>query len=123
MILFKNSDAGRVEAGFASEKNDCTVRAAAVRFTTSYTRAHELLESVGRRVGHGIRLNTIGNFLEKMGLEVRKPLFRITLNQFIKQNPKGRFYVVVRHHAVGIVDGVCVDTTTPKGRARVLIYG
>jgi hypothetical protein len=122
MISYKNSDAGRVQAGFSSEKHDCTVRAAAIRFTTSYARAHELLESVGRRVGHGVNLYAISSLLEKMGLEIRKPLFRITLNQFIKQNPKGRFYVVVRGHAVGIIDGVCIDTVTPKGRARVLIY-
>lgn len=123
MISYKNSDAGRIEAGFSYEKNDCTVRAAAVRFTTSYARAHELLESVGRRVKHGVKLHAIGNLLEKMGLEVRKPLFRITLNQFIQQNPRGRFYVVLRGHAVGIVDGVCIDTVTPRGRARVIIYG
>jgi hypothetical protein len=57
-----------------------------------------------------------------MGLEVKRPELRITLNQFIKQNPRGRFYVVVRGHAVGIVDGVCIDTLAPRGRARVIFY-
>ena len=122
MISYKNSDAGRVEAGFSYEKNDCTVRAAAVRFTTSYARAHELLESVGRRVKHGVKLPAIKELLERMGLEVKRPLFPVTLNQFIKQNPRGRFYVVVRGHAVGVVDGVCIDTLAPRGRARVICY-
>lgn len=122
MISFKHSDGGRVEAGFTHEKNDCTVRAAVVRFTTSYARAHELLASVGRRDRRGVNLLGIKALFERMGLEGTRPLFRITLNQFIAQHPKGRFYVVVRGHAVGISDGVCIDTVTPKTRARVLFY-
>src|SRR3972149_3803429 len=111
MISYKNSDAGRVECGFSGEKNDCTVRAAAVRFTTSYARAHELLESIGRRVGHGVKLPAIQSLFEKMGLPYQSPIKRhTTLNQFIKENPIHGVYVVVRGHAVGVVDGVCIDT-------------
>lgn len=121
MISFKNSDAGRVESGFANEAHDCTVRAAVVRFTTSYRRAHELLASVGRRPGHGVRLDKIKALFERMGLQPLFPL-RPTLAQFLREHPKGRFYVVVRGHAIGVVDGVCVDTIAPRVRARVLVY-
>lgn len=122
MISFKHSDGGRVEAGFANEKNDCTVRAAVVRFTTSYARAHELLESVGRLNRRGASLAMLKRLFERMGLEISRPLFRPTLAQFVKDHPQGRFYVVVRGHAIGIVDGVCVDCVTPRPRSRVLLY-
>lgn len=121
-MIFKNSDVGRAREGFAAEQNDCTVRAAAIRFTTSYTRAHELLKEIGREPGRGINSRILKNLFDKMGLELRKPLFKITLGQFIKQNPKGRFFVVVRAHAVGISDGVCIDTLPPRLRMKVWWY-
>lgn len=124
MVQLIISDSGRAREGFAAEKNDCTVRAAAVRFTTSYTRARELCASVGRRENHGLRLCQIEELLEKMGLNyIEFPKWeRPTLNQFIKDHPKGRFYVVIRGHAIGIVDGACIDTVTPRGRAKVWLW-
>jgi hypothetical protein len=121
-MIFKQSDAGRFQDGFNTEKNDCTVRAAAVRFCTSYRRAHEICEEIGRRDGHGLKLIHIKNLFEKMGLEYQKPIFRPTLKQFIEQHPAGRWFVVVRGHAIGISNGVIIDTVTPRPRARVLIY-
>lgn len=123
MISFKHSDGGRIEAGFTQEKNDCTVRAAVVRFCTSYARAHEICAEIGRRERHGLRPKHLFNLFEKMGLPYQSPIKRnTTLNQFIAQHPKGRFYVVVRGHAIGIVDGLIIDTVTPRVRARVLFY-
>lgn len=122
MIRYIESDGGRVQCGFGNERRDCTVRAAVVRFTTSYARAHDLLARIGRRDGHGLKKLAVKAFLEAMGLEIIRPLAPITLNQFIKQNPTGRFYVVIRGHALGVNNGVCVDTGRPGLRARVLFY-
>lgn len=124
MVKVCLSDSGRAREGFAAEKNDCTVRAAVVRFTTSYTRAYELCASVGRRANCGLRLAQIKELLEKMGLPYVefKKWERPTLAQFIKDHPAGRFYVVIRGHAIGINDGVCIDTLAAKPRARVWLY-
>lgn len=121
-MIFKNSDAGRIQAGFTLERNDCTVRAAVVRFCTSYKRAHELCASVGRRNGRGLRLGQIKELFEKMGLEYQKPIYRPTLNQFLKDHPTGRYFVCVRGHAIGINNGTITDTATPRLRKRVMLW-
>ena len=120
--VFQLSDAGRIQCGFTPENKDCTVRAAALRFTTSYKRAHELLASVGRRDKRGVKADALYKLFDIMGLPFQSPIKPQNLSQFIKHHPAGRHYVVVRGHAVCVVNGVCVDTFPPKLRARVLFY-
>lgn len=121
-MKFNNSDAGRIQAGFVNENKDCAVRAAVVRFCTTYQRAHELLESVGRRNGRGVTLGQIKKLFEIMGLEYQKPIYRPTLKQFIDQHPTGRHFVCVRGHAIGINNGIIVDNAKPRLRKRVMLH-
>lgn len=124
MIPVCLSDSGRAREGFAAERNDCTVRAAVVRFTTSYARAYQLLAGVGRKPNRGIPCSRILGLLEKMGLApvVPYPTARPTLAQFVKEHPVGRYYVVIRGHALGVKDGAVIDTLPAKPRARVWLY-
>lgn len=107
------------------EDNDCTVRAAVVRFATSYARAHELMETIaGRRPKRGVKGGKIIEFLNKMGLIVCREArwARPTLAQFLKDHPTGRWYVVLARHAVGVNNGKPVDTLDPGSRSRVWFY-
>lgn len=126
MLRVISSDSGRAAAGFGFEKNDCTVRAAVVRFTMPYQKAHDILAQFGRRNGRGLLLSKIKTFLEEMGLEVFTPYLNRaampTVARFIKDNPKGRFYVLIRGHAFGVNNGVIIDNAPARSRAKVLMY-
>ena len=119
---YLESDNGRKMDGFDNERNDCTIRAAVVRFTTSYRRAHECFERLGRKQRQRVSGALVKKFLAYMGVEVITPSYRLTLNQFLKTHPTGRFYVVVNKHAIGINNGICVDLKEPKLRKRVHFY-
>lgn len=47
---------------------------------------------------------------------------RITLNQFVKKHPKGKYYVLHRGHAFAVVDGVVYDHTNGKRRQVTCAY-
>lgn len=122
MISLKLADAGRVANGFGFERRDCTVRALAVRLTTTYKRAHELCAEAGRQVGRGMRLSEMRPMLEKLGLYVQAPIKKQTLGRFVKEHPRGRYFVVILGHAMGLNNGVIQDTDKLRERARVLWY-
>jgi hypothetical protein len=46
----------------------------------------------------------------------------LTLCQFLKQNPVGRFIVHVRRHAIAVVDGVVMDSLKFRPRQYVECY-
>lgn len=47
----------------------------------------------------------------------------MTLKRFAKENPKGAFYIIVKGHALAIVDGIIVDNLTGKlgGESRQIV--
>lgn len=46
-----------------------------------------------------------------------------SLGSFIKDNPRGRFIVIIRGHATAIVDGKLVDTgALPAGKSVLMAY-
>lgn len=52
-VPFDKTDGGRVDDGFYSENNDCTVRALAVATGRPYREAHSWLQRRGRRMRRG----------------------------------------------------------------------
>lgn len=95
------------------EHNDCTVKAFAITFNTSYEKAHgHLKKYCGRQNRKGIvSREVIVPSLKKTKYKVGpySRANRITLKNFIEKHSEGRFYVCVRGHALSVVDGVIYD--------------
>ena len=98
---------------FYNETNDCTVRAFAEVFNTSYDRARRHLElNCGRKPRKGINSRqTLPQSLKNTRYRVGaySKANRITISQFVKKHPIGRYYCCVRGHAIAIIDGVVYD--------------
>jgi hypothetical protein len=113
------SDGGRAVSGYSAEKLDCAVRALACSLDIPYHQAHEVFKHFGRKDRRGSR-NT-SYTLKCLGYT---PLFdqRGTLDRFIANNPKGRYYIVKAGHAFALVNGQVFDTFDVSGRVRVKWY-
>lgn len=114
---------------YHKEHNDCTVKAFAIAFDTSYDKAHAFLKAkCGRQNRKGLRVRQhLPMKLKKTKTEIVEDVFfdtecggPITLNAFCKKYPKGRFYVTVRGHALAVVDGVVYDWK--HGLKRKVLY-
>ena len=121
-----------------SEKGDCVVRAFASSFDVSYDYAHKYVaDEFGREPRKGtygtvsklvkmsdnsIRVN--GKKVHPLGLRNNDYMLgsltydvtvkgvtkkrNMTVGTFVKQNPKGTFFVLVKGHAFTIKDGVVI---------------
>jgi hypothetical protein len=116
------------------ERNDCVVRAFMVTLDVSYDIAHKwvkkmfkrqdrkgtytsrYLSDVIGRVKNGKKLTMMG-WCPKYayGEEKKKQLLTnpkykkitgYTVKSFMEQHPKGRYFIIVKGHALGLVDGV-----------------
>lgn len=96
-----------------NEYNDCTVKAFAKVFNTTYEKAHKHLKnSCNRKDKCGIRSSMVlPQSLKKTKFKVGPYTRdnRIQLKKFCEKHPKGRFYVALCGHAIAIIDGVVYD--------------
>lgn len=107
-----------------AETNDCTVRALAVWAGIPYTEAHAMLRDGANRPprkgcypGHvvgsiGRRIEIRVDYVDVRGSWSRRQHARavsMTLGAFVKAYPRGRFYVIVRGHALAVIDGIIHD--------------
>ncbi|WP_391558986.1 hypothetical protein [Robertmurraya sp.] len=111
---FKNSaDMFSQNTKAMRETNDCTVKAFAVVFDTTYEKAHaHLKHNCGRQNRKGIiSRDVLAPSLKKTKYKIGpySKTNRITLKNFIEKHNTGRFYVCVRGHALAVVDGVIYD--------------
>lgn len=116
-------------SAFARETNDCSVRAFSLALNIPYAEAHALCAKHGRQYGKGTSWVTSHRVALAYGMHqvltynayapqgARYP----TLAQFIKEHPKGHFYLIRRGHAFTLIDGVVHDWTHGTGaRSRIL---
>lgn len=120
------------------ETNDCVVRAFASSFDVSYDYAHKYVaDEFGRKPRKGTYgtittlvkmsdnlLKVNGKKICPVGIRQNDHLLKslmydvtvkgvtkkrnMTVGTFVKQNPKGTFFVLVRRHAFTIKDGVVI---------------
>lgn len=107
------------------EHNDCTVKAWVNCFDCSYEKAHAWLKRFGRQNRRGPTMDKLQAALESCKIaKVRIGPYsrgnRITLSNFCKTHNKGRYYVVVRGHALCVKDGVVYDHS--DGFRRQVIF-
>lgn len=116
------------------ERSDCTVRAYAVAAQVGYDEAHTFMRVKCKRpTGDGPEIRNIRAAFEACGYEELVTRNReaysfsgrdyyITLAQFIKAHPRGRYFVIRQGHAFAVVDGVVRDwlngRTGPRSRIR-----
>lgn len=103
------------------ERNDCSVRALMTVTGRTYMESHALhAGSLGRRTGKATRTYGLVKALdagEVLGVKLSRThgqgfshSGRVTLARFCAENPRGRFYCLIRGHAFAVVDGALVDT-------------
>lgn len=109
------------------EERDCTVRAVALTASISYREAHSILKKAGRKNGHTFKFRTwaengFGPIADRMQRLYEASLYnsRLTVNQFMKKNLKGRYMVRVSRHVFAVIDGVLHDLEVPGGKKRIL---
>lgn len=116
-----------------NEFNDCTVMAWANCFDASYEKSASWLNKFGRTHRRGMRTKDLESAIQSCKLAKVKigPYSRgnrISLSQFCKKHPVGRYYVGVRGHALCVKDGVVYDHSEKPRRqvtfaARVYLKG
>lgn len=96
-----------------NEWNDCTVKAFAKVFNTTYEKAHSHLKNACSRQNKcGIHSSKVlPQSLKKTKHKVGPytTANRIQLKKFCEKHPKGRYYVALCGHAIAVIDGVVYD--------------
>ena len=128
-------DGGKLAAGFFKENNDCAVRAIAFATGVSYSKAHDLFTAAGRKHGKGSSLEMIdrvaANFMSartNLGRYHTTPTGQRrlgwcpTLATFLKEHPTGKYVVIIRRHAVAIINGKCYDSFVNSGSKPVSAF-
>jgi len=138
---YRMIDAGTQRgAEFAHEHMDCTVHATAIAAQIPYFEAHQLLARFGRRPRRGVKYRDFiawamsptgysitGTKIErgpcgKIGayrvqrVALDKP---VTLAQFLKDFPNGRFVVRKSGHVFAVIDGQQFDGSPNGMRCRL----
>lgn len=103
-----------------SERNDCVVRAVMECLGVYYDEAHKLVQPYRAGKGKGtwtIKLMNDPYFKARFN---RMQVFtrRMTVAQFLREHPKGRFIVTVNRHGFAVINGVVKDFTL-RPRQRV----
>lgn len=96
---------------------DCTVRALVAVTGLDYAVAETVGTAAGRKLGRGFRSASIVAQCQRMGFKFRKLRFtrKRTLERFIREYPKGRYYVQMAHHAFAVIDGAASEAHLSLG--------
>ena len=97
------------------ERNDCTVRATAIAFNTTYAVAHARMAELGRKPRKGARYVFAA---PRLGLVERRDLYASTWKTLAPKLASGRFVVRVAHHVFAVVDGVPSEYVKPLKRIK-----
>lgn len=96
------------------EKNCCTVVAISIVMNIPFIKSQRhLSEYCGRVKGKGVTLDNLKRLPESFK-DYKTTVFDfsgqyVTLRKFCEENPQGRFFVLVRGHALAVIDGVVYD--------------
>lgn len=112
---------GADHVGSSGETNDCGVRAVVAATGLPYAQVNASLIAAGRKPRQGTyatQIDAAGFPLERLGGGRR-----LTITQFIKRNPTGRYVILRRGHYFAVIAGVVHDwwgsETGPRSRVVV----
>lgn len=111
------------------ERNDCTVHALMNSLRIDYDSAYRIAEFAGRRQFKGAyspeviraaNLKFPGSFIE---VPHSREWYYKSLSRFVDRHPVGRFYLSCNRHAIALIDGEVIDTTSQYRQPGVYIRG
>lgn len=123
-VYFRATDAGRSESQRPRQRNDCTVRALALAKGISYDDAYDLLATGGRKCARGFHFGAWAKSqpdLKWRAFPAVKGETRMNPAKFCEQYSTGRWIIRTAKHVCAVVDGVVLDTDSP--RPDRCIYG
>jgi hypothetical protein len=139
MKYIRSADVGYVPSDFnISDKNDCAIRAVANVSSVPYPELRQRMINMGRKVNRGTQFDILDQVYRdagaqlvylwgKSGRRLRKLIKHndivnqsITLKRFVESMPRGKHIVLVRRHALAVVNGKIIDTFDNKANVRVI---
>lgn len=121
------------------ERKDCVIRALSNASGMEYEKAHAMATKHGRQANKGTEIDVTHRLMLAAGLKAqgfygttgssrwlqwRMPgvphAAGTTLAKFVKNTPTGRYVVLVRGHALAVVDGETIDTHPTSGNMSVV---
>ncbi len=124
LVKFRKSDAGRGQSKRAKQQNDCTVRAYAVAFDIPYDQVYDSFAELGRKCGRGFDFKAFAKTHARLrwhSFPAERGKTRMNPAKFGTAYPTGRWIARTAKHVMAIIDGVVVDTHSP--RPDRCIYG
>lgn len=113
----RESDGGKKNSLYPHETKDCTVRALAHATKMQYNTCHDILEYFGRYDNKGAYCTE--DLYQKVLGEMLPITYKFfTLGSFVKAFPKGTYLLMIRGHALTVVDGIFLDTGLPCGKSN-----
>lgn len=131
------SDGGRWASGFRGKLGgDCVCRAISIASGRPYGDVHEMLERVGTRVrrGHmddyshpewGIRTKRppFNRMMRRLGFRLLKTRFGHRIVRLRNSDlPLGRLVVMLKRHAVAVIDRVLYDTFDSRNKGTAIVH-
>ncbi len=111
------------------ERNDCTVHALMNSLRIDYDTAYRIAEFAGRKqygmaysseVIRSANLKFPGSFIQ---VPDSKDWMMKSLSRFVDRHPVGRFFLSCNRHAIALIDGTVIDTTSQYRQPGVFIRG
>jgi hypothetical protein len=87
----------------------------------SFGKAHRYMRKFGRRDRRGMSTVDIVLALGQLDKKFSSDCNGMTINRFVKSRPKGSYYVLVRGHALAVVDGTVQDWTGDTAQRRKVV--
>jgi len=110
------------------DRGDCVIRAFAVALDLTWIEAYDILCEEARKTYNVPNDDKVYDAALKargctyVGCKPEQGKKRMTVEEFCKAHPKGRFFVNISGHCTAVVDGVCYDTWNPARHAVTRYY-
>ena len=114
-----------------SDRNNCALNAMSIVLNKPYYEVYRTFLDHGRVGGKGASVRMITTALnvlkqgtpEKTINNFQMPVkIKMSLANFAKQYPTGKYYVIKSRHALALIDGVWYDNQIPNPRAYVKCF-
>jgi hypothetical protein len=103
-----------------ADSNNCTICALAHSAGITYRQAFDIGKAAGRRTGKGFATRRLIAQAIQAGFNFQKVTMRtMSIANFCKANPRGRFVCRRSGHAFTVIDGVVTDHLYNKPLQRV----
>ena len=126
-------------ADYEHEHNDCSVRALANCTGMSYKNSHGIHKSSGRKNRKGTNWISLSSAYAKAQMELKSICGKsylsalahrttgvsisagTTVKTFLKNNPKGKYILIIKCHALTVIDGGIIDGALVNANSRIAV--